>query len=87
MVLGVLRMIVFLVDTALWIPVVIVASLADPQARFDRMRGGVMSETTDGHSYSLGGLSATGGPTGVPDIDDVLFRYRQVGGGSTRGNP
>ena len=33
MILGIVRLIVFLLDTALWIPVALVASLADPDAK------------------------------------------------------
>ena len=40
-------------------------------------RGRLIEEETDRHSYKLADLIATGGPTGDPEIDTVLARYRR----------
>ncbi len=58
--------------------------LTDPDEYEARSNSRVMSETTDGHSYTLGGLIASAGLTGDPAIDDVLAMYRRRYGGNTR---
>ncbi len=41
----------------------------------ERRMSTVTSETTDGHSYTLEKLAASGGLTGDPDIDNVVALY------------
>jgi hypothetical protein len=59
--------------------------LTDPEEPEARSTARVMSESTDGHSYTLSGLIASAGLTGDPAIDDVLAMYRRRFGGTTRG--
>ena len=55
----------------------------DPEYADSVARSRVTRETTDHHSYELGGLVASGGFTGDPNIDDVLAMYRRTYGGSS----
>lgn len=59
-------------------------TLADPQEPEDSSNARVMHETSDRHSYTLGGLIASAGLTGVPVIDLELARYTKRFVGSTR---
>lgn len=50
----------------------------DSDSRRDPItRGRVIEEETDRHSYKLGELAASGGPTGEPEIDVILASYRR----------
>ena len=58
-----------------------VSQLADPDRRDVIDRGRIVRETTDRHSYQLGGTPGGGddtatGPTGDPEIDRILADYR-----------
>lgn len=55
--------------------------VGDPLDAEAHASGQVVSETTDGHSYTLGGVITSNGVTGNPLIDDVLARYRRRFGG------
>lgn len=59
-------------------------ALTDAAGQADRNRARIVRETTDGHSYELGGAQASsagswrfGGATGDPDIDVPLAAYRR----------
>jgi hypothetical protein len=59
--------------------------LSDPAESAEQLIGQVQSESTDGHSYSLGTSLTTAGLTGEPVIDDTLSHYRRRYAGTTRG--
>lgn len=50
--------------------------LGDSEGQEERKRVRIVSETTDGHSYTLARLTSTLEFTGDPDIDEVLALYR-----------
>lgn len=50
--------------------------LGDSEGQEERKRARIISETTDGHSYTLERLASTMDLTGDPDIDGVLAFYR-----------
>ncbi|NSW82530.1 MAG: hypothetical protein HPY90_04515 [Syntrophothermus sp.] len=50
--------------------------LGDSEGQEDRKRSRIVSETTDGHSYTLERLVGTLDLTGDPDIDRVLALFR-----------
>jgi hypothetical protein len=61
------------------------ALLTDVAGQGERRRGDLVSETTDGSSYTLAGAQANApggwrrsGTTGDPDIDRALLRYRRA---------
>ena len=59
--------------------------LTDPLESESHATGQVMSETTDMHSYTLGGVKTSSGPTGNVEIDRILARYAlRSRGGTTR---
>lgn len=51
--------------------------LTDVEGQEDRKRTRIVSETTDGHSYTLERLAVTLDLTGDPDIDGILAMYRR----------
>ncbi len=55
----------------------------DPEYAEAVSRSKVRAEVSDRHSYELGGLVASGGFTGDPNIDDVLAMYRRTYGGNS----
>lgn len=68
--------------------------LTDAAGQAERERGRVSRETTDGHSYELGGVQAgtagswrAGGITGDPTIDVLLAQYRRPSKGALAGIP
>lgn len=50
--------------------------LGDAEGQEERKRARIVSESTDGHSYTLERLAATLDLTGDPDIDGVLALFR-----------
>ncbi len=50
--------------------------LGDAEGQEERKRARIVSETTDGHSYTLERLAGTLDLTGDPDIDGVLALFR-----------
>lgn len=51
-------------------------SLSDVDAHEEKnLRGSLISETTDGHSYTLSEGAVTSGITGDAEIDEILRRY------------
>ena len=55
-----------------------VYALSDPERREFLDRERVVSENTDGHSYTLGGTTGqTKGFTGDPEIDEILLLYQR----------
>lgn len=50
--------------------------LGDPEGQEERKRVRIVSESTDGHSYTLERLAGTLDLTGDPDIDGVLAMFR-----------
>jgi hypothetical protein len=53
-----------------------IPTLADTEGQEEKKRGRIISENTDGHSYTLDKLVASANYTGDPEIDEVLFMYR-----------
>ncbi|MDI3548133.1 MAG: hypothetical protein PWR10_1785 [Halanaerobiales bacterium] len=50
--------------------------LSDAEGQEERKRARIVSESTDGHSYTLERLASSLDLTGDPDIDGVLALYR-----------
>jgi hypothetical protein len=53
-----------------------IPTLTDTEGQEEKKRGRIISENTDGHSYTLDKLVASANYTGDPEIDEVLFMYR-----------
>ncbi|MGE5551514.1 MAG: hypothetical protein ACM3ZC_13460 [Bacteroidota bacterium] len=53
------------------------APLGDQAGQEDRKRTRIISESTDGHSYTLARLAMFPALTGDPDIDEVLSYYKR----------
>lgn len=53
-----------------------IPALGDSEGQEERKRARIVSETTDGHSYTLERLASSLDLTGDPDIDGVLSFYR-----------
>ncbi len=51
------------------------ASLADKDAQEERKRVRIVSETTDGHSYTLAREERPAGLTGDPEVDSILAQF------------
>jgi hypothetical protein len=51
--------------------------LTDEQRQGDRVRRWITSETTEGHSYSLSSMAASGGSSGIREADRIMSRYRR----------
>lgn len=50
-------------------------SLTSDRRQRDRLRRWLMSETTEGHSYTLSALAMSGGPSGIREVDKILAAY------------
>jgi hypothetical protein len=51
-------------------------SIVDSAAQSERLRRYIVSENTEGHSYSLGEVAMSGGPTGLREVDRIVSRYK-----------